>query len=277
MATIPAATRESASHTAQPPALRVANLVKHYKKFEAVRGISFDVQPGEIFGLLGPNGAGKTSTLEIVTGLRDATSGSVEIFGIDIAHHRAEARALLGVQLQESDFFDHLTLKEQLEFLGACYGVKPDTEALLGYVDLADRPNWRLKQLSGGQQQRFALAAALVNDPPLVLLDEPSTGLDPTARRQLWSLIRRLQAGGRTIVLSTHYMEEAEELCDRVAVMDRGVIAGIDTPLALIQQLIDTGFKREVVVRDATLEDVFLHLTGNTLDGVSLDDARKED
>lgn len=277
MATIPAPTRESASHTAQPPALRVANLVKHYKKFEAVRGISFDVQPGEIFGLLGPNGAGKTSTLEIVTGLRDATSGSVEIFGIDIAHHRAEARALLGVQLQESDFFDHLTLKEQLEFLGACYGVKPDTEALLGYVDLADRPNWRLKQLSGGQQQRFALAAALVNDPPLVLLDEPSTGLDPTARRQLWSLIRRLQAGGRTIVLSTHYMEEAEELCDRVAVMDRGVIAGIDTPLALIQQLIDTGFKREVVVRDATLEDVFLHLTGNTLDGVSLDDARKED
>ncbi|MBN9492344.1 ABC transporter ATP-binding protein [bacterium] len=274
---MPAPTRESASHTAQPPALRVANLVKHYKKFEAVRGISFDVQPGEIFGLLGPNGAGKTSTLEIVTGLRDATSGSVEIFGIDIAHHRAEARALLGVQLQESDFFDHLTLKEQLEFLGACYGVKPDTEALLGYVDLADRPNWRLKQLSGGQQQRFALAAALVNDPPLVLLDEPSTGLDPTARRQLWSLIRRLQAGGRTIVLSTHYMEEAEELCDRVAVMDRGVIAGIDTPLALIQQLIDTGFKREVVVRDATLEDVFLHLTGNTLDGVSLDDARKED
>ena len=277
MATIPAPTRESASHTAQPPALRVANLVKHYKKFEAVRGISFDVQPGEIFGLLGPNGAGKTSTLEIVTGLRDATSGSVEIFGIDIAHHRAEARALLGVQLQESDFFDHLTLKEQLEFLGACYGVKPDTEALLGYVDLADRPNWRLKQLSGGQQQRFALAAALVNDPPLVLLDEPSTGLDPTARRQLWSLIRRLQAGGRTLVLSSHYMEEAEELCDRVAVKDRGVIAGIDTPLALIQQLIDTGFKREVVVRDATLEDVFLHLTGNTLDGVSLDDARKED
>jgi ABC-2 type transport system ATP-binding protein len=277
LATIPAPTRESASHTAQPPALRVANLVKHYKKFEAVRGISFDVQPGEIFGLLGPNGAGKTSTLEIVTGLRDATSGSVEIFGVDIARHRPEARALLGVQLQESDFFDHLTLKEQLEFLGACYGVKPDTEALLGYVDLADRPNWRLKQLSGGQQQRFALAAALVNDPPLVLLDEPSTGLDPTARRQLWSLIRRLQAGGRTIVLSTHYMEEAEELCDRVAVMDRGVIAGIDTPLALIQQLIDTGFKREVVVRDATLEDVFLHLTGNTLDGVSLDDARKED
>lgn len=277
MATIPAPTRESASHTAQPPALRVANLVKHYKKFEAVRGISFDVQPGEIFGLLGPNGAGKTSTLEIITGLREATSGSVEIFGINIARHRPEARALLGVQLQESDFFDHLTLKEQLEFLGACYGVKPDTEALLGYVDLADRPNWRLKQLSGGQQQRFALAAALVNDPPLVLLDEPSTGLDPTARRQLWSLIRRLQAGGRTIVLSTHYMEEAEELCDRVAVMDRGVIAGIDTPLALIQQLIDTGFKREVVVRDATLEDVFLHLTGNTLDGVSLDDARKED
>lgn len=276
MAIAHAPTTEHSPNAARPPALRVANLVKRYGKFEAVRGISFDVPPGEIFGLLGPNGAGKTSTLEVVTGLRAATAGTVEIFGVDIAKHQAEARALLGVQLQESDFFDHLTLKEQLEFLGACYGVKPDTNALLGYVDLADRPNWRLKQLSGGQQQRFALAAALVNDPPLVLLDEPSTGLDPTARRQLWSLIRRLQEGGRTIVLSTHYMEEAEELCDRVAVMDHGIIAGIDTPLALIQQLIDTGFKRPVVVRDATLEDVFLHLTGNSLDGAPESSPDKE-
>jgi ABC-2 type transport system ATP-binding protein len=245
------------------PALAIHGLRKSYGKYEAVRGIEFTVQRGEIFGLLGPNGAGKTTTIEIVTGLRKATAGSVALFGIDIAAEPARARALLGIQLQESDFFEHLTLAEQLRFLGACYGLQVDADRLLRYVDLADRAGWKLKQLSGGQKQRFALAAALVNDPPLVLLDEPSTGLDPTARRQLWDLIRSLQAGGRTIVLSTHYMEEAEELCDRVAIMDKGVVAGIDTPDALIDTLLATGFRREVLPRAATLEDVFLHLTGH--------------
>jgi ABC-2 type transport system ATP-binding protein len=225
--------------------------------------VDFEVQQGEIFGLLGPNGAGKTTTIEIVMGLRAATAGDVQVFGRDVARDPAAARSLLGVQLQESDFFEHLTLAEQLRYLGACYGMKPDALALLAHVDLADRAKWRLKQLSGGQKQRFALAAALVNDPPLVLLDEPSTGLDPVARRNLWELIRQLRDGGRTVVLSTHYMEEAETLCDRVAIMDKGVIAAIDTPLALINQLIATGFKREVVVRDATLEDVFHHVTGH--------------
>jgi ABC-2 type transport system ATP-binding protein len=249
--------------TATAPALAVRGLRKRYAKHEAVRGIDFTVEHGEIFGLLGPNGAGKTTTIEIIVGLRSPTEGRVEIFGADVTKEPAQARALLGVQLQESDFFEHLQLIEQLDYLGACYGRKPDSMALLGYVDLADRARWKLKQLSGGQKQRFALAAALVNDPPLVLLDEPSTGLDPTARRQLWELIWALRDEGRTVLLSTHYMEEAEALCDRVAIMDQGSIAAIDTPLALIQQLVATGFRRQVEVRDATLEDVFVHVTGH--------------
>ena len=222
------------------------------------------MERGEIFGLLGPNGAGKTTTIEILIGLREASSGEAEIFGLNVAKDPAEARSLIGVQLQESDFFEHLQLGEQLRYLGACYGMKPDALQLLAYVDLADRAKWKLKQLSGGQKQRFALAAALVNDPPLVLLDEPSTGLDPTARRQLWELIRRLRDQGKTVLLSTHYMEEAEALCDRVAIMDKGIIAAIDTPAALIGQLLDTGFKRPVIARDATLEDVFLWKTGHS-------------
>jgi ABC-2 type transport system ATP-binding protein len=245
------------------PALAVRDLRKSYAQHEAVRGISFEVQRGEIFGLLGPNGAGKTTTIEVIIGLRPATSGSVELFGVDISREPALARGMVGIQLQESDFFDHLTLAEQLRYLGACYGSRPDTAALLRYVGLEERAGWRLKQLSGGQKQRFALTAALVNDPPLVLLDEPSTGLDPVARRHLWELIRALRDDGHTILLSTHYMEEAEELCDRVAIMDAGTIAAIDTPTALIQQLLATGFRREVVVRDATLEDVFMHATGH--------------
>jgi ABC-2 type transport system ATP-binding protein len=244
-------------------ALSVRDLRKRYGSYEAVRGISFEVQRGEIFGLLGPNGAGKTTTIEIIIGLRELTSGAVSIFGVDSTSQSTEARSLIGIQLQESDFFEHLTLAEQLRYLGACYGMKPDAKSLLRYVDLDDRMSWKLKQLSGGQKQRFALAAALVNDPPLVLLDEPSTGLDPTARRQLWDLIRNLRASGKTVLLSTHYMEEAEALCDRVAIMDKGVIAAIDTPVALIEQLLATGFRRPVIARDATLEDVFLQRTGH--------------
>lgn len=244
-------------------ALSVRDLHKSYGSFEAVRGVNFEVAAGEIFGLLGPNGAGKTTTIEIIVGLREATSGEVRIFDADIRRQAAIARSQIGVTLQDSDFFEHLKLKEQLEYLGACYGTKPDAHLLLGFVDLADRADWKLKQLSGGQKQRFAIASALVNDPPLVLLDEPSTGLDPTARRQLWELIRRLRDEGRTIVLSTHYMEEAEELCDRVAIMDKGLIAAIDTPEALVDRLVASGFERPVEVRKATLEDVFIQLTGH--------------
>lgn len=247
-------------------ALDVRDLTKRYGAYEAVRGISFTVETGQIFGLLGPNGAGKTSTIEIIIGLREATSGSVKVFGADTIGDRAAARSMLGIQLQETDFFDYLTLAEQLCYLGACYGTKPDALELLSLVDLADRAKWRVKQLSGGQKQRFALAAALVNEPRLVLLDEPSTGLDPAARHQLWALIQRLRDTGRTIVLSTHYMEEAEVLCDRVAIMDRGLIAAIDSPAKLIDNLLASGFRRPVEVRDATLEDVFLNLTGHGLE-----------
>ena len=244
-------------------ALSVRDLRKSYAKHEAVRGISFDVHEGEIFGLLGPNGAGKTTTIEIIIGLRAPTAGSVAVFGADVTKDPALARGMLGIQLQESDFFEHLTLAEQLRYLGACYGVKPDARALLALVDLEERHSWKLKQLSRGQKQRFAIAAALVNDPRLVLLDEPSTGLDPAARRSLWTLIRRLRDGGHTIVLSTHYMEEAEVLCDRVAIMDKGLIAAIDAPGQLIDDLVATGFRRQVEVRQATLEDVFLTRTGH--------------
>ncbi|MCC6381621.1 MAG: ABC transporter ATP-binding protein [Dehalococcoidia bacterium] len=259
-----AAAGAAASPTSDgPPALAVHDLRKHYRKHEAVRGITFAVQSGEIFGLLGPNGAGKTTTIEIVIGLREATAGTVEVFGADVARDQRLARGLLGIQLQESDFFDHLTLAEQLRYLGACYGTEPDAAALLAAVDLADRGDWRLKQLSGGQKQRFALAAALVNDPRLVLLDEPSTGLDPGARRDLWQLIRRLRDSGHTVLLTTHYMEEAEVLCDRVAIMDQGLIAAVDTPDRLIDTLLATGFRRPEPPRAATLEDVFLSLTGH--------------
>ncbi len=257
-----APSRNGASAPAQ--ALVVSNLVKRYGDFTAVKGISFAVQTGEIFGLLGPNGAGKTTTIEIIEGLREATSGEVSVLGRSITADPRGVKRLIGAQLQHSDFFEHLRLPEQLDYLAACYDTRCDALKLLAEVDLADRPKLRVQQLSGGQQQRFAIAAALVNDPPLVLLDEPSTGLDPKARQDLWKLIRRLQAEGRTILLSTHYMEEAEELCDRVAIMDRGQIAALGAPAELIQQLIDTGYRRPAPVRQATLEDVFLTTTGHS-------------
>ena len=223
------------------PALAVRDLVKRYGSFEAVKGISFEVHRGEIFGLLGPNGAGKTSTIEIVEGLRRPTAGEVCVFGRQIGRDPRGVKRLIGAQLQDSDFFDHLTLLEQLDYLAACYGARCDAQALLELVDLGDRPRVRVQQLSGGQQQRFAIAAALVNDPPLLLLDEPSTGLDPAARIQLWTLIRRLRDEGRTILLSTHYMEEAEELCDRVAIMEKGEIVALGAPTAHIQELLHRG------------------------------------
>jgi ABC-2 type transport system ATP-binding protein len=244
-------------------ALEVHELVKQYGQFTAVKGISFSVQRGEIFGLLGPNGAGKTSTIEIIEGLRTPTSGEVIVLGRRITADPRGVKRLIGAQLQASDFFEHLTLIEQLDYLAACYDMRCDAQALLELVDLGERPKLRVQQLSGGQQQRFAIAAALVNDPPLVLLDEPSTGLDPGARKDLWALIRRMRGEGRTILLSTHYMEEAEELCDRVAIMDRGDIRALEAPAQLIQALLATGYRKPSPPREATLEDVFLTTTGH--------------
>ncbi len=255
---------EERNRTAGDAALAVRELVKRYGTFEAVKGISFTVRPGEIFGLLGPNGAGKTTTIEIIEGLRDATSGEVTVLGRRISSDPRGVKKLIGAQLQDSDFFEHLTLLEQLDYLAACYNTKCDAKALLNLVNLGDRPKLKVQQLSGGQQQRFAIAAALVNDPPLVMLDEPSTGLDPKARLDLWALIRRLREENRTILLSTHYMEEAEELCDRVAIMDRGELKALGAPAALIAELIGRGYRRPMPVREATMEDVFLETTGHS-------------
>lgn len=245
-------------------ALAVRDLVKRYGSFVAVKSINFEVRRGEIFGLLGPNGAGKTSTIEIIEGLRTPTSGVVSVFGRQIGRDSRGVKRLIGAQLQSSDFFEHLTLVEQLDYLAACYDTRCDAQSLLDLVNLGDRPKARVQHLSGGQQQRFAIAAALVNDPPLLLLDEPSTGLDPNARLDLWSLIRRLQGDGRTILLSSHYMEEAEALCERVAIMDQGTIVALDSPAQLIKDLVARGYKRPAPVRDATLEDVFLVSTGHS-------------
>jgi ABC-2 type transport system ATP-binding protein len=258
-----ASTAAVTGDTDAPPGLEIRNLVKRYGDAVAVAGISFSVAHGELFGLLGPNGAGKTTTIEIIEGLRTPTSGAVTVLGRSIASDPRGVKCLIGAQLQRSDFFEHLKLTEQLDFLAACYESRCDARALLRLVNLDDRAGARVQQLSGGQQQRFAIAAALVNDPALLLLDEPSTGLDPVARLDLWALIRRLRAEGRTILLTTHYMEEAEELCDRVAIMDRGAIVALGRPADLIEQLLASGYTRSTPMRAATLEDVFLATTGH--------------
>jgi len=245
--------------------LEVRNLVKRYGNLVAVQGIGFSVHRKEIFGILGPNGAGKTSTLEMIETLRSIDEGEVVLDGLEVHTHAQEVKRLIGVQLQSSSFFDKLTLKELLLLFGEMYGRVVDPEKLLAEVELEDKARSQVVQLSGGQKQRFSIAAALVNDPVLIFLDEPTTGLDPQARRHLWGVIKRIRSEGKTIVLTTHYMDEAEELCDRVAIMDQGKIVALDRPTELIRQLLAGGFTKERVERLANLEDVFLHLTGHSL------------
>ncbi len=245
--------------------IAVKDLRKSYGDFEAVKGISFSVPKGEIFGILGPNGAGKTSTLEMMEGMRDITSGLVIINGIDVAAHPYKVKEMIGIQLQSSSFFANLSLVEILKLFGDLYGQKKDPAELLAEVGLSEKSRSRVKQLSGGQQQRFSIAAALVNDPVALFLDEPTTGLDPQARRNLWELIRGVQKKGKTIILTTHYMEEAEALCGRVAIMDAGKIIALDSPDKLVDQLLAGGFKKQAKVVPATLEDVFIELTGHDL------------
>jgi ABC-2 type transport system ATP-binding protein len=208
--------------------------------FEAVKGVSFQVEKGEIFGILGPNGAGKTTTLEIIEGLKQQSEGKVTILGLDNQADSAEVKKRIGVQLQSSQYFKELTLTELLELFGGLYHRKVDSRKLLGFVNLEDKANQRINRLSGGQQQRFTLASALVNDPEILILDEPTTGLDPRARRDVWKLVREINGRGITIVLTTHYMEEAEFLCDRVAIMDAGKILTINNPHKLIDDLAHT-------------------------------------
>jgi ABC-2 type transport system ATP-binding protein len=242
--------------------ITVSNLVKRYGDFEAVKGISFEVREGEIFGLLGPNGAGKTTTLEIIETLRDKTSGTVIVDGMDLDKEPQAIKNIIGVQLQAAGYYPNLNLKEIIELFSGLYNRKVDAMALLDTVNLRDKAKNKFKELSGGQKQRFSIATTLINEPKIVFLDEPTTGLDPQARRNLWELIKQLRDRGCTVVLTTHYMDEAEELCERVAIIDSGKIIALRTPAELVDELIASGFKRTKEVKQANLEDVFLHMTG---------------
>ena len=245
--------------------IKVDKLVKTYDGNNVVDGVSFEVKKGEIFGILGPNGAGKTTTLEMLEALRPIDGGTATIDGIDVAKKPKDIKNIIGIQLQSTAFYDKLTLREQLKMFGSLYGRTVDTEALLAKVQLTEKAKNYVEQLSGGQKQRFAIASTLVNNPKVLFLDEPTTGLDPQARRNLWDLIKEIRDEGITILLTTHYMDEAELLCDRLAIMDSGKIITIDTPHNLIQQLLARGFKKEQVVEQANLEDVFIDLTGKAI------------
>lgn len=249
----------------QRPIIQVRNLVKRYGTFEAVKGISFDVQAGEIFGLLGPNGAGKSTTLEIIETLRDKTEGTVVVDGLNLDRSPNEIKKVIGVQLQTSGYYPGLNLTQLIRLFAGLYNRSVDPLRLLDSVNLRDKAKALYKQLSGGQKQRFSIATTLINDPKIVFLDEPTTGLDPQARRNLWDLIREIRDKGTTVILTTHYMDEAELLCDRVAIIDSGKIIALDTPDGLIDHLVASGFEREREVKKANLEDVFIGMTGKHL------------
>ena len=245
--------------------IRVENLVKNYGQFEAVKSVSFDVEEGEIFGLLGPNGAGKSTTLEIIETLRSKTSGKVFVNGFDLDEQPGEIKKIIGVQLQTSGFYPGLNLLELIKLFSGLYNRDVDAMELLKKVNLVDKAKNKSKELSGGQKQRFSIATTLINNPKIIFLDEPTTGLDPQARRNLWDLIKEIRAAGTTVILTTHYMDEAEQLCDRIAIMDEGKIIKLDTPDKMIDELVEAGFERPKQVKAANLEDVFIHLTGKEM------------
>lgn len=243
----------------------VKNLKKKYDDKQAVDGVSFSVKKGEIFGILGPNGAGKTTTLEMMETLRSIDSGSVTIDGIDVAKNPDKIKRLIGVQPQTPAFQDKTRLTEVIEMFAAAYGVKVDPLQFLRDVDLEEKAKSYVETLSGGQKQRLSITTALVHGPKVFFLDEPTTGLDPQARRHLWELIEQVRDRGISVIMTTHYMDEAEILCDRIAVMDNGKIVAIDTPKNLIKQLLARGFSKKQHVEQANLEDVFIDLTGKDL------------
>lgn len=243
----------------------VKNLSKSYDGNKVVKSISFEVQKGEIFGILGPNGAGKTTTLEMMEALRPIDSGSVTINGINVADNPQKVRRIIGVQPQSPAFQDKTKLTELLELFAAAYGEKVHPKKFLKEVGLLEKANSYVEQLSGGQKQRFSIAAALVHSPQVFFMDEPTTGLDPQARRNLWELVQEIRNRGITVIMTTHYMEEAELLCDRVAIMDEGNIITIDSPKKLVRELLAKGFKKKQLVEQANLEDVFINLTGKHL------------
>ena len=245
--------------------IEVKNLVKTYKNVKALKGVSFEVYKGEIFGLLGPNGAGKTTLLEIMETLKDETDGDVIIDGLSINKEPQKIKERIGIQLQAAGFYPNLNLVQLINLFSSLYNAKVDPEELLSKVGLLDKKNAIFKEMSGGQKQRFSIATTLINNPKVIFLDEPTTGLDPQSRRNLWELIKEINSKGTTIILTTHYMDEAEYLCKRVGIMDNGELITINTPQKLIQKLVDSGFKTEKIMNKATLEDVFISLTGKEL------------
>lgn len=245
--------------------ISVKDLVKNYSSFKAVKGISFDVYEGEIFGLLGPNGAGKSTTLEIIETLRSKTSGTITVDGLDLDKDPDEIKKIIGVQLQTSGFYPGLNLLELISLFAGLYNKEVNPMELLKKVNLQDKAKNKSKELSGGQKQRFSIATTLINQPKIIFLDEPTTGLDPQARRNLWELIKDIRNNGTTVIITTHYMDEAEQLCDRIAIMDQGKIISLDSPDKMIDDLVATGFERPKQVKAANLEDVFIHLTGREM------------
>jgi len=245
--------------------VEVKNLKKRYGDKQAVDGVSFSVKKGEIFGILGPNGAGKTTTLEMMETLRDIDAGTVIIDGVDVSKEPNKIKYLIGVQPQAPAFQDKTKLTEVIELFAAAYGEKVDAMEFLRDVDLEEKANSYVENLSGGQKQRLSITTALVHGPKVFFLDEPTTGLDPQARRHLWDLIEKVRDKGISVIMTTHYMDEAEILCDRIAVMDNGKIVATDTPKNLIKQLLKRGFKKKQHVEQANLEDVFIDLTGKEL------------
>jgi ABC-2 type transport system ATP-binding protein len=229
------------------PVIDVADLRKCYGDVKAVDGVTFQVGRGEVFGMLGPNGAGKTTTIEILEGLREPDSGAVKVLGMDVTRHASSIKQRIGVQLQTVSLYPRLTVTELLDLFRSFYDHSVPTRQLIDAVDLGERAKARSMNLSGGQQQRLSIALALVNDPELIFLDEPTTGLDPQARRSLWDMVKGLQARGKSIMLTTHYMEEAAELCDRVAIMDHGHILEMGT----VPELIGRRFKERAVFFDS--------------------------
>jgi ABC-2 type transport system ATP-binding protein len=270
--------------------ISVKDLVKNYGNFQAVKGISFDVYEGEIFGLLGPNGAGKSTTLEIIETLRQKTSGEITVCGMNLDKEPDNIKKIIGVQLQSSGYYPGLKLTELINLFCGLYNTHVDPHEMLRLVNLTiskedrdrlkdpkldkkekqklldkDKSNAKFKELSGGQKQRFSIATTLINKPRIIFLDEPTTGLDPQARRNLWELIKDIRKQGTTVIITTHYMDEAEQLCDRIAILDEGKIISLDSPDKMIDDLISSGFERPKQVKAANLEDVFIHLTGREM------------
>ncbi|MEO6549898.1 MAG: ABC transporter ATP-binding protein [Ferruginibacter sp.] len=245
--------------------ISVKNLTKNYGSFEAVKGISFDVLEGEIFGLLGPNGAGKSTTLEIIETLRKKSGGEVIVNGLNLDKEPDNIKKIIGVQLQTSGFYPGLNLLELIELFSGLYNQQVEPMQLLKLVNLEDKAKSKYKEMSGGQKQRFSIATTLINKPKIVFLDEPTTGLDPQARRSLWELIKSIRKEGTTVIITTHYMDEAEQLCDRIAIMDEGKIIALASPDKMIDDLVASGFEKPRPVKSANLEDVFINLTGKEM------------